>query len=103
MEVTIYCLFCTITKKNCYDKFKCVYLKTCIFCSLRHLTTNLKCRIVDTILNRFNARHLFQKQNLIQRITEADVECLTRRYKWKLLCFRKGRKLPYIKDRLKFE
>ena len=37
MEVTIYCLCCTITKKNCYDNFKCVYLKMCIFCSLRQI------------------------------------------------------------------
>ena len=37
MEVAIYCLCCTITKNNCYDNFKCVYLKMCIFCSLRQI------------------------------------------------------------------
>ena len=37
MEVAIYCLCCTITKNNCYDNFKCVYLKMCILCSLRQI------------------------------------------------------------------
>ena len=37
MEVTICCLCCTITKNVCYDNFKCVFLKMCIFCSLRHI------------------------------------------------------------------
>ena len=43
------------------------------------------------MLPRFNARSLFQKQNLTQLIPE------TRRYKWKLPCITEGRRSAVVK------
>ena len=52
---------------------------SCIIVSMKtglwHLTIqkNIRCRVGDTMLPRFKARHLFKKQNLTQLIAENGV------------------------------
>ena len=66
---------------NWYEFYALLFMSYCVH-EDRIMVSNcsehfFKCRVGDTMLPRFNARHMFQKQNLTQLIVETGVSCET--------------------------